>query len=156
MAVLGVVLLAGLALRLGLAQHLPVTCPLRRLTGIPCASCGLTRAAVALTHGQLVVAAGYNLAALPLALCLVVVLVLLVWEAIAQRPLLLPLWNRCSGVFTWLAVVLLLAAWGVNLHDHFRGRAKGNPGADNPTGARNCQWCSASSSTSAGGRHATD
>ena len=81
---LGVILLA-IALRLGLAQHLPIICPLRRFTGIPCASCGLTRAAVALCHGQLAAASAQNLAAIPLAVVFLAWLILLAWESTTQR-----------------------------------------------------------------------
>ena len=69
---IGGVLLAVIDLRMGLARHLPILCPLRRLTGIPCGSCGLTRAATALSHGEFAAASTYNLAAIPLALFLAV------------------------------------------------------------------------------------
>jgi hypothetical protein len=112
-------ILAAGAFRAGLAQHLPIICPLRRLTGIPCASCGLTRAAAALCHGQVAAAETFNLAAIPLSLIAVLVLVLIVWEAVTQRPIIRPAWARCSGVLTWLGVALMLSAWLVNLHRHF-------------------------------------
>jgi hypothetical protein len=89
------------------------------LTGIPCASCGLTRAAVALCHGQLAEASARNLAAIPLVLALAVVLVLLAWEAITQRAILRPVWVRCSEMLSWSAVALMLAAWIVNLRRNF-------------------------------------
>ncbi len=114
--IMGSVTLAMAGLRLGLAQHLPVICPLRRLTGIPCASCGLTRAAVAISHGQLAAASTCNFAAVPLALALVLALLLLAWEAATQRPVIGPIWSRCAGGLTWFAVALLLAAWVGNLH----------------------------------------
>ena len=42
--------------------HLPYTCPSKGLLGIPCATCGMTHAFVALAHGDL----GAALAASPL------------------------------------------------------------------------------------------
>lgn len=41
--------------------HGPILCPLRLLTGLPCAGCGMTRAFVALVHGQWDAALGFNL-----------------------------------------------------------------------------------------------
>jgi hypothetical protein len=112
-------MLLAVGLRLGLAEHLPTICPLRRCTGIPCASCGLTRAAVALCHGQLAAASEQNLAAIPLTVIFLTWLVLLAWEALTQRSIIRPISKRCSGVLTWSAVGLMLTAWSVNLHRHF-------------------------------------
>lgn len=38
----------------------PITCTMRRVTGVPCATCGSTRAALALTRGDAVSALRYN------------------------------------------------------------------------------------------------
>ncbi|HRQ72916.1 MAG TPA: DUF2752 domain-containing protein [Phycisphaerales bacterium] len=38
----------------------PITCTLRRATGIPCGTCGSTRAAFALAHGDAAAALRYN------------------------------------------------------------------------------------------------
>ncbi|MBI5686208.1 MAG: DUF2752 domain-containing protein [Verrucomicrobia bacterium] len=116
---LAVVLLAGALLRLGLADWLPNICPLRRLTGIPCATCGMTRAATALCHGELLQASAFNIAAIPLAALLAVLVGLLAWEAVTDRAIIRPAWQRCSSVVTWLLVALMLAAWSVNLWRHF-------------------------------------
>ena len=84
----------------------PVVCPVRRLTGLPCPGCGLTRSWVYLAHGRWhdsVVAHPFGPVSVALVLALVVaVLVALVrrrpapdLEALVRRP--------------WLAV--LLAGW---------------------------------------------
>ncbi|MCX6898261.1 MAG: DUF2752 domain-containing protein [Verrucomicrobia bacterium] len=112
-------LLLAVLLRLGLSDWLPNTCPLRRLTGIPCATCGMTRAAAALCHGELAQASAFNIAAIPLALLTVVLMGLLAWEAITGRAIIRPVWQRCSVVVTWLLVALMLVAWLVNLHRYF-------------------------------------
>lgn len=38
-----------------------LTCPLKLLTGVPCPGCGMTRAFVAIAHGDLSAARDYNL-----------------------------------------------------------------------------------------------
>ena len=119
-------ILLAVGLRLGLAQHIPIICPLRRFTGIPCASCGLTRAAVALCHGQLATALAQHLAAIPLAVVVVAWLFLLCWEAVTERSIIRPLWKRYSRSITWLTVGLMLAAWGLNLHRHFNHQTSAN------------------------------
>ena len=118
-------ILLAVGLRLGLAQYLPIICPLRRFTGLPCASCGLTRAAVALCQGQLGTATAQHLAAIPLAVVVLTWLFLLGWEAVTQRSIIGPLWRRYAGPLTWLTVVLMLAAWSLNLHRHFSRIPKG-------------------------------
>ncbi len=116
---LAVALFVAVLLHFGLADWLPNTCPLRRLTGIPCATCGMTRAASALSHGELAQASAFNIAAIPLAMLLSVLVGLFAWEAMTDRAIIRPLWQQCSNVATWLLVALMLAAWGVNLWRHF-------------------------------------
>lgn len=50
----------SLLLDLHTVEHGPVLCVSRLLFGIPCAGCGLTRAFVALGHGDLDVAIAFN------------------------------------------------------------------------------------------------
>jgi Protein of unknown function (DUF2752) len=42
------------------AESGPVLCPFRRLTGLPCPGCGMTRSFVALAHGDIGSAFAYN------------------------------------------------------------------------------------------------
>jgi len=61
-ALWGVLAVSSLLLRpfwLAFAPLLPA-CPFRALTGLPCLSCGTTRAAVALLHGDIVRALAIN------------------------------------------------------------------------------------------------
>jgi hypothetical protein len=53
-------LLAAALIPPGVADHGPVTCPFRLMTGIPCPSCGLTRSWVALMHGSLSESVAYH------------------------------------------------------------------------------------------------
>jgi hypothetical protein len=91
--------------------ELPGTCLFRRITGLPCASCGLTHAACALAHGEFWAAERYNLAAVPLAVLGAVLLVGLVMEVWTNRPWLTPAWRRSRRVLTVGIVALMATAW---------------------------------------------
>ena len=114
-AIVAAVLLLALALKIGLAEYLPVLCPLRRLTGLPCASCGLTRAAVMLLRGDFTGATACNIAAIPLTLFSLAILTMLIWEAVVQRSIVAVFWQRFGSVAIWLAIPLMLVAWILNL-----------------------------------------
>src|SRR5262245_51015353 len=43
-----------------LPAHPPLVCPLRAMTGIPCPLCGMTRACVAIAHGDVIGALRFN------------------------------------------------------------------------------------------------
>ncbi len=63
----------------------PVICPLRGFTGLPCPSCGLTRAFAALVRGDLWTAVGWNALCLPLALLLIAAPLIALYELAAGR-----------------------------------------------------------------------
>jgi len=116
LGIVAAVLLLALGVQIGLATYLPMLCPLRRLTGLPCASCGLTRAAVMLLHGDFAGASACNIAAIPLAVFSLIILAMLILEAIVQRPVIAVFRQRFGSTAVCLAIPLMLMAWIVNLN----------------------------------------
>jgi len=101
---------AGLAVALApsLAPLLP-PCPLRTLAGVPCASCGSTRALVALAQGRPLEALAFN----PLAFFGVVGLPLaaLLWALAGDRPALAKLQYSWPWWLRGLVLAILAANW---------------------------------------------
>ena len=92
-----------------------VWCMFRRVTSLPCPSCGMTRAFCALGHGELERAAEYNLAAPLVYAVTCFVLALALVELAAGRALLAPLWRRVRKAAFAVAVLALALAWIVGL-----------------------------------------
>jgi hypothetical protein len=63
----------------------PVICPLHGVVGLPCPSCGLTRAFCALAHLEIWQAIHYNALSLPLFLAFVVAPPVALYECLAGR-----------------------------------------------------------------------
>ena len=111
----GVLTVTGMiaALWLGLALPTPL-CPLHALAGIPCPTCGSTRAASALVHGDLAAALAWN----PIMTLVMIGAALYVLYAavVVIRNLPRLRWTPMTqSEFRWIriSVILLLAAnWG--------------------------------------------
>ncbi len=103
----------------GLLPRGLVTCPLRSLTGVPCGSCGMTRAFLALCQGKLMDAVHLHLASPVFFLAGFGVVVIACLELRLDRNLLGPLWNRWGTLATWFGLFLILGGWSVNLAAHF-------------------------------------
>lgn len=97
----GVLVVAALAISRLTGQDV-YTCPFRRVTGYPCATCGGTRAAERLFRGDLFGAIALN----PLATAIVIATPLLLLWWIAAPPPPLP---RKRRVPVWAAVLILVA-----------------------------------------------
>ena len=86
---------------LGLAvMFAAIPCAFRTLTGVDCPFCGMTRATVALAHGDVAAA----LAAHPLAPLVLVAFAWAIWLLLRGRPMRLPAWAVLGGVaLVWAA-----------------------------------------------------
>jgi hypothetical protein len=93
----------------------PVLCLFRRLTSLPCPSCGMTRAFVALAHGKFHLALNFNLASVPAYLMTWVILMLGIGELILDRPLRQPIWRTTQRPIFALTLLIMAAAWCMNL-----------------------------------------
>lgn len=90
--------------------HLPnaTVCPLRRITGVPCPMCGMTRSVTATVHGNLDRALLMN----PAGIVLVVLSVALIvgWR-----------WRRVT-IPTWTIPVVLAVMWSYQIYKYATGR----------------------------------
>ncbi len=96
--------------------RLPEVCAWRRLAGIDCAGCGLTRSFVSIMHGRFADAFTFHHLGLPTFLLILLQipyrLVMLIWADWGQRNLRLG-W---LGDLALLAIVVLaLADWGIRI-----------------------------------------
>jgi hypothetical protein len=111
----GGLLLAPTLLRPG--AHGPVLCPLRRVTGLWCPSCGMTRAFGWLAHGDFDQAVRYH----PLAPVLLIegIIVAALWAGLRRAPRHVasrsPLWMSAARVLIVANAVLVLVVWAIRL-----------------------------------------
>jgi hypothetical protein len=98
-----------------LPLQLPSVCMFKNITGLPCSGCGMTRAFCALAHGDIHQAFHLNIASIPLALILAIAALLMVAEAIDNKPRLGPAWDKTKRFLFWSGGPILLIAWIVNL-----------------------------------------
>jgi len=90
------------------------TCILRRATGLPCATCGMTRSFCAIGRGELDVAFAQH----PLGPVLYAFLVLVMLRSAAVAVTGRRVWPRLARTFVWAAAALLaaiLVVWVVRL-----------------------------------------
>lgn len=97
------------------APERPVLCLFRLATGLPCPSCGMTRGFVALSHGNVASAVGYNVAAPVIYASVWAIFLLSMAQFIAGRDWLLALWQRFRIPLALAVVALLMTAWVFNL-----------------------------------------
>ena len=106
--VAGAAMLGIAAVRPALPATDIVLCPLRRVTGVPCPFCGMTRAVTSAVHGDFAASLVFN----PGGILLVVtaVLLLIAWR---WRRVTVPMWV----VFTFFAVL-----WAYQMFKYATGR----------------------------------
>jgi hypothetical protein len=104
----------GLALAAWLAAHLPTPrCAFHALTGLPCATCGATRAAIQFFHGHFIASFLFNPLAF-LAYCAIIVFDLYAFAVVLTRASRLRLGNfspREKFAARSIAIALLAANW---------------------------------------------
>ena len=117
-----VLALAGAALlHSGLALRLPVLCFFRRVTSLPCPSCGMTRAMAALTHGNLRGAMAHNAGVWLVALLALGAAALMLLELLTGRAWVQRVW-AIRGIRTAaavLAIATMSVAWVQGLVHRF-------------------------------------
>lgn len=86
-------------------------CLFRRLTGLPCLLCGMTRSFAACSHGRLAEAFRYHLLGPPLYYLVVALTLGLFLERMAGRPLLPRPGEEARRRMAWASLALLAMAW---------------------------------------------
>jgi len=120
---LGVSLSASAVIGLSIALNGPPLpfpgCLFRLITGLPCPSCGLTHAFIALGHGRVSEAFLDNIMSPLLFVTLIGVLGVSVYESLAGRYLLQPLWTRVKNKVLVGVLILAGLSWAWNLFRYF-------------------------------------
>ena len=110
----------GTVLALG-GWRLPTTCWFRITTGMPCASCGVTRAVVLLLHGRWAESWVAHPFGAPTLALILLALPPRVAGAFGARPRWVKSWNRVWGWAIAATLLLMLAWWTVRLIAAWRG-----------------------------------
>ena len=119
LAVLGAVLLV--ASLWPSADSLPLFCLIHLVTTVPCPSCGMTHAFVAMGHGNWQGAWQANLAGPALYVSAWIIFGLALRQALSNRDLLGAAWKRGRALLVPAVLTLMAFAWAANLVHRFSG-----------------------------------
>ena len=89
-------------------------CSFKRLTGLPCAGCGMTRSFIALGHGDWTAGFEWHPIGVLLYMAMVLMLPLLLWE-MRNRHILITLNRRTIVIFVVSLVAAMVVVWGIRL-----------------------------------------
>ena len=93
----------------------PILCPFRLMTGLPCPTCGLTRAFCFLAHGRIAESLQYHWLGAPLILFAVVCFGASLWDLALGRDVLGEWWlaiDRSVGMLLWPVIAFQAARLG--------------------------------------------
>lgn len=82
----------------------PIVCPFRLMTGLPCPTCGLTRAFCFLAHGRIVESLQYHWLGGPLFAVVILCFGISLWDLARDRDVFGDWWrvlNRSAGGWVW-------------------------------------------------------
>jgi hypothetical protein len=127
----GIALLLIAPFAIGMLLELPV-CPSAALLGVPCPGCGLTRATLALLHGDLATALRFHPLVPILTPAYVGLLGAIVASYVRGSPVVAPagpgtgrprsfLMSRTATALAWILVVLVVAVWVLRFFGWFGG-----------------------------------
>jgi hypothetical protein len=128
---LAIVALLATPLALGMVVDLPL-CPSAALLGLPCPGCGLTRATLALLHGDVVAAFRFHPLVFVLTPAYVGLLGAIAFGYVRGAPALAPagpgavrprgiLLSRVVTRLVWVLVILVFAVWVLRFFGWFGG-----------------------------------
>jgi hypothetical protein len=101
------------------ASRAPTICLFQLLTTLPCPSCGMTRAFIALGHGHLRDAIAFNVASPFVYAAAWLGLTFAIVQAATNRPVLANVWNSTRVVVYPATLAIMASAWMVNLWGRF-------------------------------------
>jgi len=96
-------------------------CTLKNISGLPCASCGVTRSVLAFFSGNVGKAFFYNPIGIPMAIAIVILPGCIAYDLTTQKYNLYKKYNTLNfNLITWLSIItLFILAWAWNLYKHF-------------------------------------
>ena len=118
-----VFLMTSAALLLSMAASSPrgmPPCLFYTVTGIPCASCGMTRAFLDLGHGRFLAALQHNLASPLVYAAAWALLVVALLQALQGQERITGLWRKVKGVALPIILGTLMVGWAHRLWLTFR------------------------------------
>ena len=96
-------------------------CTLKNISGLPCASCGVTRSVLAFFSGNVGNAFFHNPIGIPMAIAIVILPGCIAYDLTSQKYNLYKKYNTLNfNLITWLSIItLFILAWAWNLYKHF-------------------------------------
>jgi hypothetical protein len=114
---LGTIVLSSFTLE-SAPKNLPL-CAFHAITGLPCPSCGMTRAFISLAHGDIHSAFLLNPASMIIYLAAWAGLILALLQVVFKRKYIEMIWNKGKRVLFPIILFIMAITWIYKLTSHF-------------------------------------